>query len=118
MNVYSYDPQTGVYTGMSEAQLCHKTKIDYIFPPNSTELQPPECDDGFEAYWIGNAWALREIAVPETIEPIVVNTATPVVTPMYVCSGENVCPNWEPDRLCPGGTKCPFTKPEGTSAGA
>ncbi len=56
--VYSYDPATGEYTGVTTADESPLEPGVYLLPAHSTEVPPPEAGDHEAALWDGEAWDL------------------------------------------------------------
>ena len=60
MIAYNFDPVTQEYTGRETAPENPKRPGEYLFPANSTPLEPPEIRDGYARVWDGTVWAYTE----------------------------------------------------------
>lgn len=45
MKIYNYDKHTGAFTFVSVGQVNPKRKNEYLMPPNSTIIAPPQCSE-------------------------------------------------------------------------
>lgn len=58
LTVFSYDPNSGVYTGETIAQRDPMNEGEYLMPPNSTREAPPKCESGYTAIYRNKAWRI------------------------------------------------------------
>jgi hypothetical protein len=56
MNVYSYDPITGEYLGVTVADSDPLALGQYLLPAFTTEVQPPIPAEGHKAIWQSGVW--------------------------------------------------------------
>lgn len=59
---YSFDSETGYYTGGVRAWEDPMAAGSYLLPANSTFLAPPSYRDGFVRVWDGSGWIYSEAA--------------------------------------------------------
>lgn len=76
MNIYNYDKNTKEYLGVSTAQVNPKRKGEYLMPPNSTTIIPPDCLTYEIPVFNGDYWDI----VPDYRKAEVINTQTHEIT--------------------------------------
>ncbi len=75
MNIYHYDPETGVFLDRDQAEPDPRGKRDasspdhWLIPANATHVAPPEIKDNQEAVWNGQGWGTRNIPTPPAPPP-------------------------------------------------
>jgi len=62
--VYLYN-QMGFFTGSSVADPSPLESGVYIYPPNSTDKEPPELKEGEAARWNGSDWQPVQIQIDD-----------------------------------------------------
>lgn len=73
MNIYNYHPITHEFTGASIADEDPLDKGRYLFPANSTNIEPPVQMDGKVRVFTGTSWEYYDFtAYPETQNDAVV----------------------------------------------
>lgn len=65
--VYSFDPQTGEYTGVTVADEDPEGDGNLLMPAFSTREMPPNAPSGFAAFWRGDRWETLSVAAPPPI---------------------------------------------------
>lgn len=69
MDVYSYNPDNGVFVGVEAADESPLEEGVYLIPANSTTVAPPEAPLGMQPVWNGNEWSLQQIPEPPPPPP-------------------------------------------------
>ena len=70
LQVYSFEPETGIYTGEYRAQLCPVTKDEYIYNKDvHTDIKPPKCKENEYPVFNGGKWTKKTIEPVAAIEP-------------------------------------------------
>ncbi len=66
--IYHYDPTTGDFRGIGEADKDPLDKGNWLIPANATDIQPPEPVQGKRRVFDGSAWSLLDIPTPSIAE--------------------------------------------------
>ena len=67
MNIYHYEPSTGIYLGQTVADESPLEPGVFLIPAFATEIEPPNTPEGFIAVFNGSVWSLEEVVEPEPI---------------------------------------------------
>lgn len=99
--VYCYD-DAGYYIGNQLCQLnpvaTEREEEDvYLFPANSTEVQPPEESENEIAKWDGKAWSLESLPEPEDDESEPLKDYGDMFDPISIASGNTY--DTDPDSM-------------------
>ncbi|MCD8378249.1 MAG: hypothetical protein LUB59_05625 [Candidatus Gastranaerophilales bacterium] len=58
MKIYNYDGKSKIFLGVSNAQENPKRNGEYLFPPNSTTIVPPDLKGNEAAVFQGEYWSI------------------------------------------------------------
>lgn len=78
MNIYYYNPDTGVYAGQGVADESPLEENVWLVPAYATPAEPPSVTETTQAVYVNNAWEVQTIPQPEPEpEPEVTPPPTP-----------------------------------------
>lgn len=81
MNVYHYNPDTGVYVGPGKADESPLEDNVWLIPANSTDIEPPVYSELTEyAVYVDGSWIIQPIPEPEE-EPFPESPPIPDIPP-------------------------------------
>ena len=69
MDIFHYNPETGVFLGQGKADESPLEPGVWLIPAHATIAQPPVAGEGEQTIWSNGAWAVESIPAPEP-EPL------------------------------------------------
>lgn len=70
MNVYMYDPSTGLLLGQTDAPEDQLDPGQFLLPAFSTIVAPPKAEDGYDIVYLEGAWKYQNSNAPTPPETV------------------------------------------------